>query len=77
MSETAVGHREKCNQLFKEHNRLLRISAFPFGYVTSEIVGRREKIEWVSYRVNHVIAFGLIMAMKFVRVSSVQYFISR
>lgn len=38
-SETAIGHREKRNQLFKEHNRLLRISAFPFGYVTSEIVG--------------------------------------
>lgn len=38
-SEIAVGHREKCNQLFEEHNRLLRISAFLFGYVTSEVVG--------------------------------------
>lgn len=38
-SEIAVGHREKCNQFFEEHNRLLRISAFLLGYVTSEIVG--------------------------------------
>lgn len=42
-SETAIGHREKRNQLFKEHNRLLRISASPFGYVTSEIVGVVER----------------------------------
>lgn len=56
-SETAVGHREKRNQPFKEHNRLLRISAFLFGYVTLGIVGRSlEKIERASYRVNHVIS---------------------
>jgi len=43
MSETAIGHREKRNQLFKEYNRLLRVSAFPFGYVISEIVGVVER----------------------------------
>jgi len=43
MSETAIGHREKRNQLFKEYNRLLRVSAFPFGYVISEIVGMVER----------------------------------
>lgn len=53
-SETAIGHREKRNQLFKEHNRLLRISASPFGYVTSEIVGVVErKLNGFSCRVHH------------------------
>lgn len=53
-SETAIGHREKRNQLFKEHNRLLRISASPsrLRYIGNSWRSR-EKIEWVSCRVHH------------------------
>lgn len=53
-SETAIGHREKRNQLFKEHNRLLGISAFP---IRLRYIGNSwrtaEKIKCLSCHVHH------------------------